>query len=303
MENKAIHRKYLMANEQDPAWGLVVNSVGYQRIKKDENYPPVNHPTRYLFSVEKGRILDEYQLVYITRGAGYFTSNGQKKVKVNEGTIFLLFPNEWHSYYPDKKIGWEEYWIGFNGTTIDSLLNNGFFSQQKALFNIGIQEDLVSIYQRAIEVAQKQPSGFQQLLAGFVNYILGVTYSHDRQRSFVELEVVAQIDRAKLIIIENYKDKITPEEIAEKINMGYSRFRKVFKEYTGFAPAQYVLSLRLQKSKELLTNTNLTAQEISFMVGFENSDHFNAIFRKKVGITPIRYRNFTQGKFVNKSRP
>jgi AraC-like DNA-binding protein len=300
MENKAIHCKYLMANEQDPAWGLVVNSVGYQRIKRDENYPPVNHPIRYLFSVEKGRILDEYQLVYITRGAGYFISNGQRKVKVGEGVIFLLFPNEWHSYYPDKKIGWEEYWIGFNGTTIDSLLNNGFFSQQKALFNIGIQEDLVNIYQRAIEVAQKQPSGFQQLLAGFVNYILGMTYSHNRQQSFVESEVVAQINRAKLIIIENYKHEITPEEIAEKINMGYSKFRKVFKEYTGFAPAQYVLNIRLQKSKELLTNTNLTAQEISFMVGFENSDYFNTIFRKKVGIPPIRYRNFTQGKFVDK---
>ena len=302
MDNQVIHSKYLMANEQDPAWGLVVNSVGFQQIKRGESYPPANHPTRYLFSTGKGRVLDEYQLVYITGGEGYFTSDNQKKTKVDEGTIFLLFPNEWHNYYPDKKHGWEEYWIGFDGSAIDSLSDKGFFAKQKPLFHVGIQEDLVSVYKRAIDVARKQPSGFQQLLAGFVNYILGVTYSYDRQQSFVEMEIVSQIDKAKLIMLENYKNKITPEEVAERINMGYSRFRKFFKEYTGFAPAQYMLSLRLHKSKELLTNTNLTAQEIAYEVGFENPDYFSAIFKKKVHMTPIRYREFTQGKNLNEKK-
>lgn len=292
-----------MANEQDPSWGLVVNSVGYQEIKQNENYPLRIHPTRYLFSTKKGRILDEYQLVYIIKGSGYFTSDKQKKTKIREGTIFLLFPNEWHNYFPEKGTGWVEYWIGFNGLTMDTLLQNGFFLHNKPLFNVGIQEDLVYLYLKSIEVAQKQPSGFQQLLAGYVNHILGATYSYDRQELFVKLEVVNQINKAKVLMMNNYKNKVRSEEIAKMVNMSYSRFRKLFKEYTGFSPAQYVLSLRLQKSKELLTNTNLTAQEISFIVGFENSDYFNSIFRKKVGMTPIRYRNFTQGVYTEYKEP
>ncbi|MDL2209119.1 AraC family ligand binding domain-containing protein, partial [Parabacteroides sp. OttesenSCG-928-O15] len=113
MKSSAVHIKYLIVNEADSLWGLIVNSVGYQRIEPGEAYPPRNHPTRYLFNVDKGRVLNEYQLLYITRGKGVFTSSERKKTEVKEGNMFLLFPGEWHSYKPDKETGWDEYWIGF----------------------------------------------------------------------------------------------------------------------------------------------------------------------------------------------
>lgn len=62
----SIHIKYLMVNERDTEWGTTINSVGFQHIEPGEPYPPRNHPTRYLFDTAKGRILDEYQLLYIT---------------------------------------------------------------------------------------------------------------------------------------------------------------------------------------------------------------------------------------------
>lgn len=64
METSA-HIKYLLANEQDNRWGVVVTTTGYQIIEPQTSYPPSNHPVRYLFSVEKGRLLNEYQLIYI----------------------------------------------------------------------------------------------------------------------------------------------------------------------------------------------------------------------------------------------
>ena len=65
METSA-HIKYLLANEQDNRWGVVVTTTGYQIIEPQTSYPPSNHPVRYLFSVEKGRLLNEYQLIYKT---------------------------------------------------------------------------------------------------------------------------------------------------------------------------------------------------------------------------------------------
>ena len=77
--------------------------------------------------------------------------------------------------------------------------------------------------------------------------------------------------------------------------MSYSSFRRFFKQYTGFTPAQYVLELKINKSKELLTNTDSSCQEIAFEMGFNTPSHFNMIFKKKTGMTPHQYRVMTQG--------
>lgn len=290
-----IHIKYLIANEQDALWGLTVNSVGYQSIEANTPYPPRNHPVRYLFSAERGRVLDEYQLLYITQGKGVFSSDSYRKTEIKGGNMFLLFPGEWHSYRPNIVTGWDEYWIGFKGVNIDTRIQHGFFSKDNPVFNVGIREDIVQLYKQAIEVAKEQGTGFQQLMAGVVNHLLGLAYSQNKHASFEDLRVTKQINRAKIIMCETFKTNIKPEEVAQQVNMSYSWFRRIFKQYTGFAPSQYLLELRLQRSKELLTNTDLTSQEVAFDVGFENSDYFCTVFRKKIGVAPIKYREITQG--------
>ena len=69
MEN-SIHLKYLVISPTDLKWGMTINSVGFQNIAAHTPYPPNNHPSRYLFSTDNGRVLNEYQLLYITRGGG-----------------------------------------------------------------------------------------------------------------------------------------------------------------------------------------------------------------------------------------
>lgn len=294
--NKVIQLKYLIANEQDMLWGLTVNTVGYQHIERGSPYPPGNHPTRYLFSTQRGRVLDEYQLIYITRGRGIFVSANQKQIDVSEGNILLLFPGEWHNYKPNDATGWDEYWIGFNGINIDNRIHNGFFHKQKPVFTVGISERIVQLYKEAIEVAREQSTGFQQMLAGIVNHLLGLTYSQNKHASFEDLKVTNQINKSKVIMFENFQSDISLKDVAQQIGMSYSWFRRIFKQYTGFAPAQYIQELRLQKSKELLTNTNKTNQEIAFIVGFDNPDYFCTVFKKKTGSTPSKYRRLTQGK-------
>lgn len=295
---KAIHIKYLIASEHDALWGLTINSVGYQHVEKDSPYPLGIHPTRYLFSTQRGRILDEYQLLYIVQGKGSFLSTSQKRTKVKEGQMFLLFPGEWHNYKPDQATGWDEYWIGFTGINMDSRVQHGFFSKDKPLFNVGIRNNIVQLYKQAIDIAKKQDTGFQQMLAGIVNNLLGHAYSENKHASFEDMQVVKQINRAKIIMSDNFHTDIALEEIASRVNMSYSWFRRLFKQYTGFSPSQYLIELRLQKGKELLTNTGLTSQEIAFELGFENSDYFCTVFKKKTGVTPIKYREITQGRNI-----
>jgi len=295
MEN-AIHLKYLIVNDHDLFWGMTVDSVGSQHIAPNETYPPKNHPTSYLFSTEKGRILDKYQLLYICEGKGSFVSTACKRQSVKEGNMFLVFPGEWHNYMPDKPTGWDEYWIGFNGINIDNRVEHGFFSKQKPIFNVGMNNEIIELYKQAITIAIEQKAGYQQMLAGIVNHLLGLAYSLDKNLQLEDMQVINQMNKAKILMVENLFTGIKAEVIAEKVNMSYSWFRRVFKDYTGFAPAQYFQELKIQKGKEFLTNSSLSVKEIAFKMGFENPEYFFTAFKKKTGMTPVQYRNFTQGK-------
>ena len=85
----------------------------------------------------------------------------------------------------------------------------------------------------------------------------------------------------------------SPEEIAARLGLGYSWFRRMFKEYTGVSPAQYQLQQKLLRAKELLTSTPLTISEIAYSLHFENAGQFSTFFKKKEGVTPSEFRDRT----------
>ncbi|MEG1004838.1 MAG: AraC family transcriptional regulator [Bacteroides sp.] len=70
-----IEFKYLIVNEMDRRFGLWVNTVGLQAIFPNSPYPFKDHSSGYFFNADKGRVLREYQLVYITKGCGLFSSD------------------------------------------------------------------------------------------------------------------------------------------------------------------------------------------------------------------------------------
>ena len=101
--------RYLNVSPMDELWGMMVTTVGYQSIPPHSIYPArQQHPQTYSFNPEKGRILTEYQLVYISEGCGFFESQSFKRKRIKAGTMILLFPGEWHAYSPAEN-GWYEF--------------------------------------------------------------------------------------------------------------------------------------------------------------------------------------------------
>ncbi len=293
--SQTTRRKYLTINPSDQKWGLTTHSVGHQVISENEAYPPQVHPTRYLFNIENGRILNEYQLLYITKGRGMFSSESSGRSQVKEGYMFLLFPGEWHTYRPDPETGWNEYWIGFDGRIMDEWVKDGFFHKDSPVFNIGLNEEIIALYKRAIIIAEAQEANYQQALSGIACNLVSMALYLSRNRDFNKSDVASQMNQAKIAVHENIS-AITPEELARITCMSYSKFRKIFKEYTGFAPSQYIQEVRITMAKELLTNTSKSIKEIAIELGYENKDYFFTVFKKVTGNTPITYRRHTQGE-------
>ena len=285
---------YPVHHELDAHWGLFVTTTGFQSVLPKGQYPPEGFPESYSFSYKKGRILNEFQLVYITKGSGEFRSSTIEKTEVGEGSLFMLFPNEWHTYKPSDEEGWEVYWVGFRGVNAERLMKHDFFSKSLPIIKIGYREDLVGLFQQLISHAQNEDSGFQQLISGYVFHMLGLLYQKKRANSFEDKTIARKINQARMIIRER-AETINPELLAKELNLSYSWFRRTFKEYTGSSPAQYILLIRSQKAKELLANTELTVSEISEKLHYTSPYYFSVSFKRTSGMTPGAFRKMAQG--------
>ena len=291
MISTELNSSYLVSSEEDELWGLTVTTVGQQKISENESYPPINHPNGYFFNVDKGRVLNEYQLLYITNGNGVFTyGNAKQSCLITEGKMFFLMPGVWHSYKPIENTGWNEYWIGFKGDIIEKIVEKGFFINRAPVFSIGLNERIVDLYLKAIEIANEERAGYQQALSGIVMHILGLMFYRDKTRDFEDENLILKINKAKVIMRESIYKTLTAEDIAKQLNLGYSGFRRAFKELTGNSPSQYMLELKLNEAKLQLTTTALSVKEISYSLNFENADYFPVFFKKRTGMTPGDYR-------------
>lgn len=279
--------KYLLANERDALWGLTVSTVGYEDIARGESYPTKGHADGYYFNIEKGRILNEYQLLYNPEGEGEFESTHCPKTQLKPGDMFLLFPGEWHTYHPNPRTGWKSNWIGFKGKNMDDRVKAGFLSPEKPIYHVGYSAVIETLYKRAFEAAMEEAAYAQQMMAGLVNHLIGIMYSLERN---IELnknqQQVDMVSKARLRIRESLESDVTIQTIAEELGVSYSNFRKLFKEYTGLSPATYQQELRLLRAKELLTTTELSIKEIAYRLNFESPDYFSAKFKAKMGFRP-----------------
>lgn len=283
--------KYLVANEQDRKWGLTISTVGYEEIAPGDPYPTRGHADGYYFNCDEGRELNEYQLLYITEGEGVFKSDHFKEAPLHEGDMFLLFPDERHSYHPLPQVGWKSYWIGFKGRNIDDRVKAEFLSIEKPIYHIGFSGEIVQLYKTAYETAINEAPYSQQMLAGIVNHMLGVMYALERNlilnKNYTHMDM---INRARLRIREELESNLTIQEIAEDLGVSYSNFRKLFKEYTGLSPSGYQQDLKLQRAKELLSTTNMSVKEIAYRLNFDSPDYFSAKFKIKTGRKPSEMR-------------
>ena len=165
-----------------------------------------------------------------------------------------------------------------------------FFTKEEPLHSIGISATIVGLYQDILRFASQEKAGYQPMISSIVLHILGSVYYKERNNSFTDSYAVEKINEARILMKNMVEKSPSPEQVAAEIGVGYSWFRRMFKEYTGTSPAQYQLQQKLLRAKELLTTSGKSISEIAFVLNFENPGQFSTFFRKKEGVTPSEFR-------------
>lgn len=285
--------RYLPVSQDDENWGLCVLNAGCTRVESSGSYPSKTHPAHHNFNWGNGRVLNEYQVIYITKGQGIFESDHCKLMNIKAGTIIFLFPGERHRYRPDSCTGWDEYWIGMKGEILNNLVEKGFFKPEMPCLYVGFNEDIFSLFNSIIERTKQETSGYQSLISGAALHLMGGCHAITKQNAFVSEEKEIIVKQARLLFRANISEYFSPEQAALQLNIGYSRFRKVFKNYTGLSPGQYYIQLKIDRAKSLLNDPALSIKEIAFDLKFDSYFYFAKLFKEKTGLSPTEYRRRT----------
>lgn len=100
----------------------------------------------------------------------------------------------------------------------------------------------------------------------------------------------AKVKAMMMYAQENYSEKITVLDIAESANLSERECYRLFQRFVKMSPANYLKQVRLQRAKDLLTETNLSFTEIALQCCLGESSYFGAQIKKETGMTPTEYR-------------
>lgn len=99
-----------------------------------------------------------------------------------------------------------------------------------------------------------------------------------------------RILNAQIFIEDNFRNKLTIEQIADSVALAPRSFIRRFKKATGNTPHEYIQRVKVEAVKKMLETTNKSVQEAIFEVGYEDVGAFRKVFKKLTGVTPNDYK-------------
>ena len=116
---------------------------------------------------------------------------------------------------------------------------------------------------------------------------------HQSTYSVMQLEkhqVGKEVAQVQNWLDDHYNKEITVDLLAEKARMSRRTFERHFKNATGNSPRRYLQLVRVENAKQLLEYSDSTFDEITYLVGYEDSSTFSRMFKKTTGLSPNSYR-------------
>lgn len=293
LENR--FRQYLPVNEREIMLGLYVTGVGDKAIPPGKEYKPGGHPGIYSFNWMEGRILPEYQIIYISSGEGSFESETTGLVQFKAPTLIVLFPNMWHSYHPNPATGWHESWITLNGQILYELIALGYLDKKRPLIQHNVP-DLSAAFGSIMLKVGELPTENSLILSALALQIIAQIYERQALAPQKEHHADKELVRQARYIIWNYSHhKLTVADVASACGVTVRTLERHFEKNLNTTVREEIVQCRLKRAKLMLIETDLPIKLIAYSLGYSSPEKMSQLFRKWTGQSPTEFRDANAG--------
>jgi len=223
-----------------------------------------------------------------------FSCINERKWQIKKHAVFPINPGEYHGAYAAMTE------ISLLGVEIEpnrlSELAYYSFGESKVVFENGshqVKPGFYRLIQEFIAEVQTQAVGHQFMLDSLSVEICMHILRNVKSNLAAQKRVVPErrcIQKAIEYIYAKYAADFSLNELANEANLSQFYFIRSFKEQTGKTPYEFLLDIRIEKACEMLREKEMKVAEICYLSGFNNQSHFTSVFKRKVGISPSRYR-------------
>jgi AraC-like DNA-binding protein/quercetin dioxygenase-like cupin family protein len=234
----------------------------------------------------RDRDLRAYALVYLLDGGGYYSDETTPQRRVSAGDVLVLFPGKRHSYDNGDQPRWVEIYVVFRGGVFEQLEKDGLLSRERPVVRPGVDQALVDAFDG---VHAAFTAGDWRSASSLV------ARTHLLCTEVVRLDQAAQpeageAERACALLGETLHRPLDLERVADRLGMGYERFRKFFTRSVGMPPARWRQLKRVESARRLLVEGDLPLADIAEQLGYCDEYFFNRQFKRFTGLSPARYR-------------
>lgn len=154
---------------------------------------------------------------------------------------------------------------------VNNLINNTYIllREQKDCYEMAVQRNLSSIFEYIYLHIEELPK---------------------LESTRIQINNQIRIQKMLTYIYEHYSESVTLNDIAGAANISRSEAERCFNTYIGCSPIDALIKYRLQIAHQLLSDKNMTLQEISYNCGFNSVNYFSRQFKKNYGYTPGKNR-------------
>jgi len=237
-----------------------------------------------------GPAMRGYHLMHIAASGSGIFDNGARRYEVHAGQGFMIFPDDITIYTASETTPWDYVWVGFKGKKAHELALSAGITPDAPVFDLGkyAQSALEIAYGICRDMELLQLNGEAALggLLRLMAYVGQSRYDISPQRAAPD-----SYERAMWIMNANYQmPDFHVEDVASYVGLSRSQLFRIFKVQCGNSPQAVLNGLRLSHAKQLLSSTELSLTETALSSGFTSAARLGEIFRDKLAITPMKYR-------------
>jgi len=258
---------------------LYMKTCGIQRCLPGYAYP---HNAR-----------EGYHLHVVLSGKGVLQAEG-KEYHIHKGQMFLLRERNDIFYQADMEEPWYYVWITYCGNNAGKYMAYAGFPEGVYVrdCNVDVKEFAAIVTEILERPHLKSSSEFYRMSLAIRFLSLAIESwekSEDASRQKSDMTVEDYVHFASRFIKSNYSSiKIT--DVADYIGINRTYLTSIFKAKMHMSPQEYLMQVRMDKSRELLLNTDVPIYVVAQEVGYTDQLAFSKIFKKKYGLSPDQYR-------------